>query len=90
VGRNEDSGRVCGRCRTKYLATENLVRTPSVLGRYDGREVPPANVADKALGCRVDPPDHPRPVEHVARDAHVVEGPLDIATDSQAAGHRTK
>jgi hypothetical protein len=46
-----------------------------------------ANVADKLLGCRIDPPDDSGRVEDVARDADAVQSLLDVAADCQAGGH---
>ena len=40
-----------------------------------------ANVAEKPLGCRVDPADDPRFVEDVARDADALQSSLDVAAD---------
>jgi hypothetical protein len=44
-----------------------------------------ANVAEKPLGCRIDPPDDSRRVEDIAGDADAVQSPLDVATNCQAA-----
>ena len=46
-----------------------------------------ADVAEQPLGRRVDPADDPRRVEDVARDADALQGPLDVAADSQASDH---
>ena len=46
-----------------------------------------ADVADKPLGRRIEPPDDSRRVEDVARDEDVLQA-LDITADLQATGHR--
>ena len=40
-----------------------------------------ANIAEKPLGCRIDPADDSRCVEDVARDANAVQRLLDVAAD---------
>jgi hypothetical protein len=40
-----------------------------------------ADVADKPLGRCIQPPDDPRRVEDVARDADVLQRPLDVPAD---------
>ncbi len=67
---------------------EQLAGAPAVLGRDDRGEVATADVADKLLGRRVDPPDDSRCVEDVARDADAFQCLLDVAADSQASGHQ--
>ena len=49
-----------------------------------------ANVAEKPLGCRIDPADDPCLVEDVARDADALQSLLDVAADCQARGHHPK
>ena len=66
---------------------ENSSRAPVVFGRDDRGEVATANVAEKPLGSRIDPPDDSRRVEDVARDADAAQSLLDIAADCQASGH---
>ena len=85
-GRHEDAGRVCG-LRAVHLPGEQLAGALPVLGRDDGGELAAANVADKPLGRRIDPPDDSRCVEDVARDADAVQRLLDVAADFQAIGH---
>ena len=46
-----------------------------------------ANVAEKPLCCRIDPPDNAHFVEDIARDADALQGLLHIAVDCQATGH---
>ena len=46
-----------------------------------------ANVAEKPLGCRIDPADDSRRVDDVARDADALQSLLDVAADFQASGH---
>ena len=46
-----------------------------------------ANVADKPLGGRIEPPDDSRCVEDIARDADVLQSLLDVTADLQASGH---
>src|SRR6476620_201866 len=86
-GRNQDAGRVVGGGGAEHLPEEQLAGATAVFGRDDGGEVTTANVADKLLGCRVDPPDDSCFVEDVARDADVLESLLDVAADFQAGGH---
>ena len=47
-----------------------------------------ANVANKPLGGRIDPPDDSRRVEDVARDADTAQSLLDVAADCQAVATR--
>ena len=86
-GRDQDAGRVRGRGGAEHLPGEQLACAPAVLGRDDGGEVATANIADEPLGGRVEPPDDSRLVEHVARDADVLQSLLDVAADFQAGGH---
>ena len=58
--RNQDAGRIRGRGGAEHLPREVLAGAPAVLGRDDGGEVATANVAEKPLGCRIDPPDDSR------------------------------
>ena len=74
-GRNQDAGRLCSRGGAEHLLGEQLAGTAAVLGRDDGGEVATANVAEKLLGCRIDPPDDSRFVEDVARDADALQEP---------------
>ena len=71
----------------EYLPGEQLAGAQVVLGRDDGGEVATANVADKLLGCRIDPPDDSPCVEDVARDADAFQSLLDVAAECQASGH---
>ena len=84
------AGHIGGRGGAEHLLSESLAGTGPVLGRYDGGEVATANVAEKLLGCRVDPPDDSRCVDDVARDVDVLQSLLDVASDSQASGHHGK
>jgi hypothetical protein len=86
-GRNQGAARICGRGGAEQLPREQLACAPAVLGRDDGREPATANVADKPLGCRIDPADDSRRVEDVARDADAAQSLLDVAADCQASGH---
>jgi len=86
-GREQDAGRVGGGGGAEHLPGEQLAGAAAVFGCDDGCEVTTANVADKLLGCRVDPPDDSCFVEDVARDADVLESLLDVAADFQAGGH---
>ena len=86
-GRDQDGRRLRGRGGAEHLLGEQLAGAPAVLGRDNGGEVSTANIADESLGCRIDPPDDSRLVEHVARDADVLQSLLDVAADFQAGGH---
>ena len=86
-GRDEDAGRLGGRGGAEHLPGEQLAGAPAVLGRDDGSEMATANIAEKPLGCRIDPPDDSRRVEDVARDADAVQSLLDITADCQARDH---
>ena len=86
-GRDQDAGRVCGRGGAEHLLGEQLAGAAGVLGRDDGGVVAAANVAEKPLGCRIDPADDARCVEDVARDADALQSLLDVAADCQASGH---
>ena len=71
----------------EHLPREELAGAPAVLRRDDGGEVATANVAEKPLGCRIEPPDDSLCVEDVARDADALQSLLDVAADFQARGH---
>ena len=86
-GGNQDAGRLRGRCGAEHFLGEQLAGAAAVLGRDDGGEVATADVADKPLGCRIDPPDDARFVEDIARDADALQSLLDVAADFQAGGH---
>ena len=64
---------------------EQLAGAATVLGCHDGGEVTTANVAHKPLGRCIEPPDDPRIVEDVARDADALQSMFDVAADFQAA-----
>jgi hypothetical protein len=64
-GRNQDAGRIGGRGGPEDLPGEQLAGAPAVLGRDDGGELTPANVADETLGSRIDPADDSRRVEEL-------------------------
>ncbi len=68
VGRDEDRVGLGRRGRAEHLACEELLRPCPVLQADNRREVPAANVAEEALGRRVDPPDNAGRVEDVTRD----------------------
>ena len=80
-GRQQHAGRLSGRGGAEHLSREQLAGSPAVLGRDDGGEEATANVADKPLSRRIDPPDDARRVEDVARDADVAKSLLDVAAD---------
>ena len=84
VGGDQDAGRLGRRRRAEHLAREELACPSPVLGADDGREVPSANVAEQALCRRVDPPDDPVSVEHVAGDRESGQSLFDIAADCEA------
>ena len=81
AGGNQDAGRLRGRDGAEHLAREQLACAPAVLGRDDGGEEATANIAEKPLGGRIDPPDDSRPVEDVARNADAGQSSLKITTD---------
>ncbi len=85
VGRDEDPARLGRRGRAEHLAGEELPRPRPILRADNRREVPAADVAEEALGRRVDPLDDPGRVEDVARDGYVGERLLDVAADRQPA-----
>ncbi len=89
-GRNQDAGRLCGRGSAEHFLGEQLAGAAAVLGRDNGGEVATANVAEKLLGCRIDPADDSCFVENVARDADALQSLLDVAADCQARGHHPK
>jgi hypothetical protein len=63
------------------LPREHLAGAAPCLRRADGAELTAANVADDLQRGRVDPTNHPRRVDHVARDVHVFERRFDVAAD---------
>ena len=77
---------VAGEVPSSFWENSSRARR-AVLGRDDGGEVATANVAEKPLGCRIDPADDSRFVEDVARDADALQSLLDVAADCQASGH---
>ena len=77
------------RTRPEHLAGEELLRLRLVLRADDRREVPAADVAEQALGRRVEPPDDSGRVEDVARDGQADERLLDITADRQPACRRS-
>ena len=83
TGGDQDAGRLGRRRRAEHLAREELACPTPFLGADDGREVPPADVAEQALRRRVDPPDNPVSVEHVAGDRDSGQGLLDVAAESE-------
>jgi hypothetical protein len=74
----------------REVALEDLARAAALLARNHRRELAAAHVADDPLGGRVDPPDDARGVDHVARDADVLEGGLDVPPDVAKVGHLTE
>ena len=54
---DEVAGRFAGRGGAEHLLSESVAGAGPVLGCYDGGELATANVAEEALGCRIDPAD---------------------------------
>jgi hypothetical protein len=86
-GRDEVAGRLAGQGRAEHLLSESLAGAGPVLGRDEGGEVATANVAEKPLGCGIDPADDSRLVEDVTRDADALQSLLDVAPECQASVH---
>jgi hypothetical protein len=86
-GGDEVAGRFAGRGGAEHLLRESVAGTGPVLGCYDGGELATANVAEEALGCRIDPADDAGCVEDVRRYADALQGMLNVAADSQSRGH---
>ena len=82
---NQDAGRLGRGGSAEHLAREQLTRPGLVLDADDGREVPSANVAKKALCRRVDPPDDSLSVEHIAGDGNAGQRLFDVAADREPA-----
>jgi hypothetical protein len=80
--RDEVACRLHGRRGTEHLLGEQLTSAATVLGRDDRGEVTTANIAEKLLGCRIDPSDNACLVEDVARDAAVLQSLLDVPADT--------
>ena len=80
-GRDENAGRLGGRGGAEHLLGEQLAGAAAVLGRDDGGEVATANVTDKPLGGRIQPPDNPGRVKDIAWDADVLQSLLDVTAD---------
>jgi hypothetical protein len=86
-GRDQDAGRLGGRRGAEHLPGEQLASAAAVLGRDNRGEVTTANVTEKPLGGRIEPPDDARVVKDVARDADVLQSLLDVTPDLQAGDH---
>ena len=87
AGRDQNTRRVRGRGAAEHLPGKQLAGTPAVLGRHDGREVATANITEKPLRRRIDPPHDPRRVEDIARNTDTVQSPLDITAHCQPRHH---
>jgi hypothetical protein len=87
VRRQQDHGGVRDLGAADDLAREQLPRAPRRLGRDDGGELAPPDVADDVLCRAVQPADHSRRVDVVARHVDVVEYLVDLHRLQRRSGH---